>query len=357
MASSLDYGGAERAAAIQSIMFDQLGFDVYIVTVDSSVSYSYKGALFNLGEFKKGKNTSFSRISRLVKFNKFLKDHRFNFIVDNRPRNQWYRELIVSKLIYRVPVIYVIHSFEESLAFTKFKWLNRFLYADQTMIAVSQTMAKKYKELFHLNNIRTIYNAFDFKEIKRQSSQNSEAVNLDKYIIYFGRIHDEIKNLKLLLRAYKISNLGNKKIKLLILGNGPDLNEIKDYSKELKIIDDIVFKNFTSNPFPYVKNALFTVLTSRSEGFAMVIPESLSLGVPVVSVDCEAGPKEILRHETNGLLVENHNEKALSQAFNRFIENEIIYNTCRENADKYIEQYSLKEIAKQWKKLVFKIQE
>ena len=207
VASSLDHGGAERAAATQSIMFKMLGFEVYIVTVDSGVAYNYQGTIFDLGKFKKGKNTSFSRIFRLIKFNKFLNKHKFDFIVDNRPRNQWYREFILSKFIYKSPVIYVLHSFEESLAFSKFKWLNKTLYKNQLMIAVSKRMEKKYKAMFELENIRTIYNAIDFEEIKKQSITNIEDFELTNYIIYYGRIHDKTKNLKLLLRAWTTNHL------------------------------------------------------------------------------------------------------------------------------------------------------
>ncbi|PKQ43551.1 glycosyltransferase [Confluentibacter flavum] len=350
----MDYGGAERASATQSIIFHKLGFEVCIVTVNSGVAYSHKGTHFNLGVLKNDKDSAFGRIRRLITFKKFLNKNRFDFIVDNRPRNQAYREFIITKFIYNFPTIYVIHSFEESLAFTKYKWLNTFLYKNKAMVCVSKIGADKFKNLYRLNQMTTIYNAFDFDEISKQSNEENK-LNIGDYIIFYGRIHDKSKNLKLLLDAYKISRLNERQIKLLILGDGPDLDLIQSYSSQLHLHNDVIFKAFVKNPFPYVKQAKFLVLTSRSEGFAMVIPESLSLRVPVLSVDCEAGPKEIITNGYNGLLVENFNKEALAKGMNRFIEDSDIHDFCKENAVKSIYKFSLDDISNDWKNLFFKV--
>lgn len=350
--NSLDQGGAERASATQSIIFDSLGYQVFIVTILSGIAYKYAGTIFNLGELKDKNDTFIGRIQRLKEFKIFLKINKFDYIIDNRSRNQAYREIIISKFIYNVPTIYVIHSFEKSVAFTRYKWLNKYLYKNEIMVAVSKGGMQKFKNLFGLNNINTIYNAFDFKDIKEQSKLTVDDLGFRDYIIYYGRIHNKSKNLKLLLDSYKRTNLLKEDIKLLILGNGKDIDLIKDYSKQLHLEKNIVFKEFVTNPFPYVKNALFTVLSSRSEGFAMVLPESLYLETPVVSVDCEAGPKEIIIENQNGILAENYNKIALGEAMNNLVFNKELYLKCKTNAKKSVEKFSIERITKDWEKLL-----
>ena len=140
--------------------------------------------------------------------------------------------------------------------------------------------------------------------------------------------------------------------KLLILGSGKDEVLLKDKVKTLHLTQKVVFKPFVTNPSAYIKNAHFVCLTSRVEGFPRTLVESLSLGVPVVSVDCKSGPKEIIVHKKNGLIVENFNAKAFAEAMNSFIFDVNLYDFCKLNAPVSITHLKFDVIATKWKQLL-----
>ena len=359
VASSLGKGGAELSSATLSFILSNLGFEVHIVTVLPAIDYSYVGTLYNLGELKQKNDSLMGRIQRLYKFKAYLKQHKFLCIIDNRTRIQAYRELIVSKYIYKnTPVVYVLHNYNSKKTFTPFKWLNIWLYKNEIMTAVSEDAKLKFEKLFKLNNIRTIYNAFNFEAIETKAKATSKAeLGFERFILFYGRLDDEHKNLKLLLSAYKLSKLPEENIKLLILGDGPDDKTLVDYSKDLRIDVNVCFQGYTNNPYPYVKHALFVMLTSRYEGFPMIIPESLSLRTPVISVDCQSGPKEVIQNGYNGLLVENYNSKALAEAMNSFIFDTALYNQCKENTKQSVDKFSIENIAQDWLHLIEEIHE
>lgn len=120
----------------------------------------------------------------------------------------------------------------------------------------------------------------------------------------------------------------------------------------MNLKDTVEFLPYRPNPYDVVQKAMFTVLTSRYEGFPMVIPEALALGVPVVSVDCKSGPNEVIVNEQNGLLVENHNVEAFAKAMNRMIEDKDLYLRCKTNAKSSVEHLSKENIGKQWKAIL-----
>jgi glycosyltransferase involved in cell wall biosynthesis len=116
--------------------------------------------------------------------------------------------------------------------------------------------------------------------------------------------------------------------------------------------ENILFLPYISNPSQVISKAMFSILTSKYEGFPTMLVESLSLGVPVISVNCQSGPSEIITDAQNGLLVENYNPELIAQAMNRFITQNDLYEHCKNNAKNSVEKYNLKYISTHWKNVI-----
>ncbi len=101
---------------------------------------------------------------------------------------------------------------------------------------------------------------------------------------------------------------------LLILGSGPLQGELEELRSALGLEDRVHFGGFVSDPGPFYRAAGLFVLSSAWEGFGNVIVESLAAGTPVVSVDCQSGPAEILENGRYGRLVPVGDDMALARA-------------------------------------------
>lgn len=350
---SLANGGAERSSALLSVLLSNLGFDIHVITVLDKIEYEFKGELLNLGKLKTENDTFLGRFNRLLVFKKYLKKHNFDWIIDNRTRMSWWSELILSKFIYNPKkTIYVVHSFKIVNYFPIIPFIAKRIYKKSPyIIAVSNEIKLEIENKFGYQNVIMIYNSFERTELLKSAEQD---VLPDKYILAYGRIEDEIKNYSLLMEGYSQSILPKMNINLFIIGDGKDVEKLKQKAISLNLSDKIIFKPKMTNPFSYVKSALFSVLTSKYEGFPRVIIESLALDTPVISVDCHSGPKEIIINEQNGLLIANNNVDVLAKAMNRFVEDKNLYDICKNNASKSITHLSEENIAKEWLKILNK---
>lgn len=350
--SSLGKGGAERSSALISRMLSNLGYEIHIISVLNIIDYQFSGTLLNLGELKDKNDNIIGKLKRIQVLKNYILNQKFNLIIDSRSRPKSIKELIFKFFIYNNQnVVYIVHSSNLKTYLSESKFIFNIIYGRaKAIICVSSEIKKLIEKKYKIDKVFTVYNAVDNSENILLSTIK---IKLDfDYILFYGRLEDDVKNISLLLDAYKISKLKSNMVKLLILGEGKDKLKLMRKVMQLNLNEDVKFVPFTSNPFAYIKNSKFVVLSSRYEGFPMIIPESLSVGVPVISVDCISGPNEIIQTGYNGLLVENFNEKALADALNSFIFDKNLYQVCKKNSQDSVKKFSLENISKEWDKML-----
>jgi N-acetylgalactosamine-N,N'-diacetylbacillosaminyl-diphospho-undecaprenol 4-alpha-N-acetylgalactosaminyltransferase len=79
--------------------------------------------------------------------------------------------------------------------------------------------------------------------------------------------------------------------------------------------------------------------------------ESFAVGTPVVSFDCFSGPNEIVVDKQNGLLVTNQNFDKFTDAMNLFVNDNHLYNHCKQNTKESLTIFEIEIIGKQWLEL------
>ena len=104
----------------------------------------------------------------------------------------------------------------------------------------------------------------------------------------------------------------------------------------------------------YLESSIY-VMSSRFEAFPLVLLEAMACGVPCVSFDCPNGPRNIIRHGEDGLLVDYLNPKALADGICRLIADEPLRRRLGENARRNVQRFSRDAIMQQWEDLFNKL--
>ncbi|MES2119080.1 MAG: glycosyltransferase [Pseudomonadota bacterium] len=129
------------------------------------------------------------------------------------------------------------------------------------------------------------------------------------------------KNHRLLLEAF--ARTVSPDSTLLLLGDGPLRAEIEADIRRLDLANRVVMPGFRSNPWPFYASADLLVLSSDFEGFGNVVAEAMAAGLRVISTDCPSGPAEILENGRYGWLVPCGDGKALAEAIDRGLAEEV----------------------------------
>ncbi len=188
-------------------------------------------------------------------------------------------------------------------------------FADK-VIGISKGVADDIRALAYLkaDKVSYIYNPVVTEQLRKDFEDDQEVSLKDnpqqKLIITSGRLSFE-KDQETLLHAFAIVRK-TQDVKLVLLGNGPLEEKLKQTAAELDISEYVHFAGFVQNSVAYMKQANLFVMTSLLEGFCNTIVEALYCGLSVVSTDCPSGPREILDNGNYGHLTPVRDAAALA---------------------------------------------
>ena len=198
-------------------------------------------------------------------------------------------------------------------------------------------------------NIKVIPNAAKF--IAEGYSNCNE-----KRVIAVGRL-DYQKSFDRLIEAWALVQQTNKynDWSLDIFGQGEWRDMLQQMIDERGLQDRVTLNKPTKDiAKEYVRSSML-VMSSHYEGFPMVMIEAMACGLPVVTFDYKCGPRDIIDHEINGLLVKDGDIEGLAQALMRLMDDDELRQKMGENARLVVDRYSEEKVMSKWLELYSKI--
>ena len=198
------------------------------------------------------------------------------------------------------------------------------------------------------NNVEVISNPNPLKIKSSSYSRESKA------IVSVGRL-DYQKGYDMLIDVWKIVAQKYPSWKLNIFGNGEWEDLLKEKIQENNLEEQISLKGVSTNIEKEYLDSSFYVMSSRYEGLPMVLIEAMACGLPIISFDCEHGPRDVIKNNETGFLVPTFDIELMAKKIIFLIENETIREEMSLASVERAKKYDLTTIMEKWKHLFEKM--
>lgn len=318
---SLVEGGAERITLTLACAVAAKGIQVDLVLGRAEGAYLAEvGPELNLVDLK-----ARSAPSKIRALAAYLRRHRPDALLT---AEDFVNVAAIAKRVAGVAtnVVAGVHNNVSSLFHSQSGWKGRLRpfvfqsmlpFADR-VICVSHGVAQDVAGTTRVprERIHVVYNPLPFDRIHAQAKERIEhpffAPGAPPVFLGVGRLTPQ-KDFTNLIRAFAILR-AQMPARLLILGTGDLLDDLRLLAADLSVSEDVCFAGFVANPYAYMAKSAALVVSSRFEGLSTVLIEGLASGTRVVSTDCPSGPREILENGKLGSLVPVADPAALAHA-------------------------------------------
>lgn len=168
-----------------------------------------------------------------------------------------------------------------------------------------------------------------------------------KQVIFVGRLNEQ-KGLEYLIDTWERVHQKHNDWILQIYGDGEQRELLLHLISEARLENSVIVNQPTKQIMDkYLESSIF-LLTSRFEGFGMVLVEAMACGVPVVSFDCPWGPADIIHDEEDGFLVGYLNTVEAAEKVVQLIESPELRKEMGTRARENVQRYNRNKVMKQW---------
>lgn len=309
----VNMGGIERASSTIANFAAAQGYDVMYLAIFKHPRFFELNPAIHYNEPTDGTNISKLDIPKtIVRIRREIKKFNPDTVL---AYNKFYASLTLIALAGTGRKVFIS---ERSSPF--YKWpakielINKlavFLKKPTGIIAQTSVAAEHQQKKYGGVPVKIIPNAV------RQIKLYPETAR-QKQILAVGRFGDRLKGFDRLIEAFAL--VEDKEWKLVFAGGAADESpELTERARQLGILGNIVFLGkVTEIDKTYAEAGIF-VIPSRSEGFPNALAEAMIAGVPCISYDFTAGPRDIITPDVDGILVEDGNTEALGKAMNKLI--------------------------------------
>lgn len=172
------------------------------------------------------------------------------------------------------------------------------------IICVSKKAKESFCKKYSIpgDKVSVIYNFINEDDVKKKALEfdvNNRTITFTNV----AKMRDEKRQDRLVNAANNLKKKGYR-FKIQLIGDGPNLEKIKKQVEDENLNDFVEILGLKKNPYPYIKNCDYFILTSDSEGYGIVIKEALTLKKKIISTDT-VGPNEILDGGHYGIIIPN----------------------------------------------------
>ena len=357
---ALTGGGAERVAASWANGLSALGHDITILTntklpqtyfINKKVNIVSNNPIFrnNNNILKKIISRLFGNIININIIKKYINQTNADVVI-NVLYHQTYPLLFSKFISHSSPkLIMTDHNAYERPTGNKMKYKQRRnKFFDNKFFDKVTVLTHRDKEILDkrgFNNVEVLHNPLFLEPVK-------EIPPKEKIVLAVGRINDwHYKGFDLLIKAWNDVYPEHNEWKLRIVGHGSKeniemLRSLSHYPESVEILP------YTTNIVEEYSKAAIFVLSSRYEGWGLVLTEAMSQGCACIACDYKGRQAEIIQDGVNGLLCEVDNCNEIAKKIKLLISNKVLRLKLAENAIRSLDQFSEIEVAKKMEYII-----